>query len=331
MKLKILILILLSAFLGYSGVWVFLSMNVGLFLEKASENLKEQGMTFAYSDYSVSGYPFRLEVTMENVSFHFQNGPLSYQLDFKTMQGVTHPWNLSHIIIFPENTNAVLKLGQKRQISFLPEKTSISFSSSGEDNYRLSMVMEKVRVSSTLEFETPDFYETFSTHIRKEPHSETGPTPLLEPNLLEIAFDGTLAGNKRFLISSSFRGQDVPKMTAIDLANWRDNGGTFEIVDFEYKNQTSTISGSGSFTLDENFKPLGSFGFKGASNQALIDFFQEAGLLEASQANLLNTFLATMPPPAEGEEAMSLSVSAQGGFLTLGPARLIEIDSVIQE
>lgn len=329
MKLKFIFVFLLAPIFGYSSYWFYLSINTGVFLEKAAEELSTQGITFEYTNFSVSGFPYRLEVTLEDVFIRFQNGPLSTQLVAEKMAGIVHPWNFSHIILLPDNSVTTFAMGPNKQVVLRPEKTSISFISLKEDEYRLSMAMEKVGVVSNFYFPVPAYFETFSTHIRKEPGKEEGTSSLLEPRLLEIAFDGSFPGATNFVVSFSFRGEEVPKMTYQSLATWRDNGGTFEIDSFNYQAGENSISGSGSFTLDEDLKPLGSLGLEGVSNLALLNFFENTGILGAQEVLFLRTFLATMPN--QNGKSMPLSLSIQDGFLTLGPARLTEVGSIIQE
>lgn len=329
MKLRFIFIFLLAAIFGYSSYWFYLSLNAGVFLKQATEDLGNQGITFEYADYSVSGFPYRLEVKFEKVLIRFENGPLSTQLVADRMEGIIHPWNFSHIILLPENSVTTFALGSNKQVTFRPEKTSISFIALKEEGYRLSMAMEKVRVNSNLDFPVPAYFETFSAHIRKQPGKAAVSSSLLEPRLLEIALDGTLPDATHFGVASSFRGQEVPKWNRPGLTAWREKGGTFEIDSFNYQAGENSISGSGSFTLDENLKPLGSLGIEGVSNMALLNFFEKTGMLGPGEASFLRNFLETIQN--QGGKSMPLSLSIQGGFLTLGPARLAEVGPIIQE
>jgi Uncharacterized protein conserved in bacteria (DUF2125) len=329
MKLKFIFVFLFAAIFGYSSYWFYLSLNAGVFLEQAAEDLGNQGITFEYADYSVSGFPYRLEVTLEKVSILFENGPLSTQLVAERMEGIIHPWNFSHIILLPENSVTTFALGLNKQVTLKPEKTSISFISLKDEGYRLSTAMEKVGVSSNLDFPVPAYLETFSAHIRKEPGKKAVTSSLLEPRVLGMAFDGTFPDATRFIVVTSFRGEEVPKLTRQNLTAWRDRGGTFQIDSFNYQADKNSISGSGSFTLDENLKPLGSLGLEGVSNMALLNFFEKTGMLGPGEVSSLRTFLGTIPN--QDGKSMPLSLSIQGGFLTLGPARLAEVGSIIQE
>lgn len=329
MKLKFIFAFLFAAIFGYSSYWLYLSLNAGVFLDQAAEDLSNQGINFEYADYSISGFPYRLEVNLEKVSIHFKNGPLSTTLVAEEMTGIVHPWNFKHIVLLPENTEATFKMGAGKQMILKPEKTSISFNSLNNESYRLSMAMEKVAVQSSFDLPLPSYFETFSAHIRKEKNKTEVASSLLEPRLLEMAFDGTFPDTTRFSIISSFRGKEVPKLTQPDLRAWGEDGGTFEIDSFNYQTGENTISGSGSFTVDENLKPLGSLGLEGVSNLALLDFFEGTGMLAPQETNYLRNFLETMPND-EGNK-MPLSLSIQGGYLTLGPARLTEFGPIIQE
>lgn len=331
MKLKVIVAVLISALIGYTGFWVFLFLNIGPFLDRATENLAANGVFVEYDDYSVSGFPYRIEVEFVNFSFRFENGPLVTRIEAPKMTAVTHPWKLGHFIFFPETSAMVFALGPKRRLNISPQTTAVSFVDERERGYRLSLVMEEVDLDSTFDFPVSDTFKNLSLHIRKETQTRGQNEPLFEPKLLEIALEGTLPDETRFNLVSSFRGEEVPKLTADGLRTWRDRGGTLELDSFQYHQAARTISGSGSFTLDEAFRPLGSFGLEGVSNEILLAFFEKTGLLKPAQSAEIKTFLESMPAGGQEAPEIVLSLSAQGGILTLGPAKLMDIDPVIRE
>lgn len=328
MRLKVIGLVLLSGLLAYSGYWIFLSMNAGVFLDEAKPGLANHGVVFNYEKFSVSGFPYRLELRFEKPVMEFRNGALSYKIEAKTMVAVTHPWSLNHFILFPEKASAIFAVGQNREISLFPEKTSISLSGLKEDEYRVSIVMEDVDLTSNFEIPKPGRFKTLATHIRKVPKSKGSEVPLFEPKLLEIVFEGETAKGRKFLLSSAFLGQDVPEVSRPGLEAWQQEGGTFEIEEFTFAEEADTVIGNGSLTLDEDLRLQGTVGLKGPP-VAMLSLFEQSGLITPLESGVLQGLISSLPQIEENE--ISLPLTFQGGYFLVGPLPVLEIDPIIRE
>jgi len=331
MKLKPISFILLAGLMGYVGYWYFLSLNTDIYLEKMAERLAQQGAAFEYASYEVSGFPYRLVLTFENPVFKFQNGPLEIVVNSTKMDVIAQPWNLSHIIFFPEDTEIQLSYAAKT-MTLKPEHLGFSFHDLGGDRYRLSSEFTGVEISSNLETGVPVKLDTMAFHLRKEIQEIQEAEGLFEPKLLELGLSGTRGKEFSFEVTSSFRGQEVPEMTRPALEVWRNHGGTFEIDKLQISQFGQTFEGAGSFTLDNQFRPLGVFSIEGASPKEILKFFTANRWIGETDAVLVGSFIDTLPKDANGNDFIfPLAFSIQEGFLTLGPARLKEIGPIIPE
>ena len=331
MRLKPISFILLAGLMGYFGYWYFLSLNTDIYLEKVAERLAQQGAVFEYASYEVSGFPYRLVLTFENPVIRFQNGPLEILVEGTTMDVIAQPWNLSHIIFFPENPEIRLSYAAQ-EITLKPEHLGFSIYDLGAGGYRLSSEFTGVEISSFPETGTLVKLDTMAFHLRKEIQEIQEAEGLFEPKLLELALSGTRGKELSFEVTSSFRGQEVPELTQSALEVWRNQGGTFEIDKLQISQLGRTFEGAGSFSLDNRFRPLGVFSIEGVSPKEILSFFTANSWIEEKDAVLVGSFIATLPKDANGNDLiLPLAFSIQEGFLTLGTARLKEIGSIIPE
>lgn len=331
MRLKLISFVILSGLMGYGGYWYFLSLNTDIYLEKVAERMAQQGAAFDFSSYEVSGFPYRLVLTFENPVFKFQNGPLEIVVKSTKMDAIAQPWNLSHIIFFPENPEIRLSYAEKI-MTLKPEHLGFSIYDLGGGGYRLSSEFTGVEISSNPETGMPVKLDTMAFHLRKEIQENLEAEGLLEPKLLELALSGTRGKEFSFEVTSSFRGQEVPELTRPALEIWRNQGGTFEIDKLQISQFGRTFEGAGSFTLDNRFRPLGVFSIEGASPKEILEFLTANRWIEETDAVLVGSFIDTLPKDANGNDfILPLAFSIQEGFLTLGPARLKEIGPIIPE
>jgi len=330
MRLKLLFAVLISALFGYSAFWFFLSGSTEVFLENAKADFENRGVQFDYSGFETSGFPFRLVTTFQNPALDFKNGFLEVRFDAPGLETVTHPWSLGHFVAFSEGARATMQFGSARDPLVLSAaKTSISLSAQSTEAYRLSMIFENATATSGQVFPFPENWQTFGVHLRKTPNPEGGDEALFEPRQLEMFFEGKTRGGDTFTLNSSFRGDFVPKLTSEGLRQWQQSGGTLEVEGFEFSSLAGKVWATGSLTLDDEVRPLGSVGLKGKSPGALLAFFEGAGLIGPVETALLQAFFEMLPDQPESLPEIGLTL--QDGYLMLGPLQLVKYGPIIPD
>jgi len=332
MRLKLIVIILLSGFLGYSTYWAFLSFNSETFIAKARQDLKASGVDFQYTSYEVSGFPYRLVLTFDEPKFSFKNGPLGFELEAKQMEAIAQPWNLSHFIFFPTDATIGLSyLGRTdKKVTLNPATLGFSIHTLGGGNYRLSAELKNIVLTSNLDLILPKEFPNMEFHLRKRPVEKTPDGNLLEPRLLELAIAGKTGSNLTFQVSTSFRSQDVPALTREGLAAWRDQGGTLELEQLEIADGRTFLKGSGSLTVDSNLIPLGVISIESETWEQTLSFFHENDWLDEEGVISVKDVLEAVPEPKDGG-GLPLALTLQDGYIHLGPLRLGEINPIIPE
>jgi len=329
MKLRAIVLMLVSGLFGYSGYWFYVSGNSDIYLEKTQADLAQQGVTFEYSSYQVTGFPYRFVLDFENPVFRFQNGPLQFEFSAPQMEAIVQPWNLSHLVIFPNEALIKIRssLNNTNEIIIKPAKLGLSINSLGDGAYRLSSELTDISLVTLPDLHLPTKFENVSFHLRKQPMVVVENEDLLEPKLLEIAIDGITKTQNTFQLNFSFQGKEIPEATISGLTLWRDQGGTLEIEQAQFSNESVALKFSGSLTLDDKLRPLGALSLT-LEKSALTYYLMLNTRLANEDKKAVEDFIKTIPVT---DGSISLPLTLQDGSVYLGPVRLKEIAPVIQE
>lgn len=130
----------------------------------------------------------------------------------------------------------------------------------------------------------------------------------------------TLSGT----IAASLMGKPPPGPLPQSIASWRDEGGTIELSDVDVISGGVAVKGSGTVSLDGEMRPIGA----GTANFRGIDQALErliaGGQMSARDLPLAKlAFNALAKPDAKtGALTLTLPVTAENGFLFIGPIKV---------
>jgi hypothetical protein len=335
MRLKVIALVLVGLLLGYSAYWIYLAQHADTYLRQLVTALAQtNGIALNYDSYRVSGYPYRLVLTFQNPVLTYRNGPLTADMAADELDAILEPWNLDHAILMSASSRTTIAFGTGEPTRFVlaPETLSLSVHAGGANALRVSVIWNKVRVESNAGAWVPADLGTLEFHLRKLKPSPDGKGQLFEPKALDLVLRAAEAPTGSLGTTLAFRGRDVPRVTRSELGPWRDQGGTLEVESFDLEGENVHVAASGSFTLDEDFRLLGAVDIKGISREDLANLFVAKGWMTTDQAGEFLSFYATLPPAAvpEGGES-AISITAQDGWLSLGPVRFEPIGPVVTE
>lgn len=333
MRLKVIALVLLGLLLGYSGYWVYISQHTDAYLRNLATSLAQNnGITINYDSYRVTGFPYRLVLTFQNPSLIYRNGPLTAEMTAGTLEAVLQPWNLSHVILMSESSRTKVSFGAGNPKQFLlePGTFSLSVHSGGENALRVSASWANVALSSNTGPWVPPRLASLEFHLRRLKTDGVEEGQLLEPKALELALRAEAADGGVLAANLAFHGREVPHVTRNGLGPWRDQGGTLEVETLTLEGPGLHVAGSGSFTLDEEFRLLGAVDVEGVSRDALAAEFVENEWMTPENAGEFLDFYSSLPPDAMPEGAdNAFSITAQDGWLSLGPVRFEPIGPVV--
>jgi hypothetical protein len=346
MRLKPLISILIAAFAAYAGYWYYLAYYAEDRVREMARNLARSGLEFDYQQLDISGFPYRLVLDFQNVEVTYRDGPLRLDWSGPSLQGILQPWQPGHAVLFAQDSLIGISYRTERTsaVTIEPGLLSLSLRSTERDGDRYSLVLEDSRVQALSGSAGEFFAERAEIHFRSRRLPPAGATAsgLVEPVLAEISLSvsglGTGPGSGRdetamidqFTIDLLPRGRFFPRLTTYSLAAWRDAGSTMDIGKITAGWGKVRVEGDGSVTLDGDLQPLGAISLRTSDPDGLLEKMTGAGWIssrdrhDAAQAIELFRSLAAPGLP------VALSISLQGGAITMGPVVLAEFGPLVK-
>ena len=74
MPLKPVLTVLIGALAAYSGYWYYISQNAEGYLREKAKAWSQAGLDLEFDDAEVSGFPYRLVITLSEPKFTYTNG-----------------------------------------------------------------------------------------------------------------------------------------------------------------------------------------------------------------------------------------------------------------
>lgn len=108
---------------------------------------------------------------------------------------------------------------------------------------------------------------------------------------------------------------------------WRDSGGTVEISHLDVHSGEVDMKGSGTLALDSDLRLIGAVSVIVQDYDLALDKLVATGRVAEKDATLARLMLATMAQadPATGKPMLNVPLSAQDGWMYVGPVRLIHL------
>lgn len=345
MRLKPLIYILVAAFAAYSGYWYFLAYSAENRVQTMARDLARSGLEFDFQELNTSGFPYRLVLDFTNVEISYRDGPLRLDWSGPLLQAVMQPWQPGHAVLFAEDSLIGISYRTRKTsaVTIEPRLLSLSLRSTDRDGDRYSLVLEDSRIQSLSGSARETFAERTEIHFRSRQLQTPGATTsgLVEPVMAEISFtiDGLRPSSGRsrnqkalidqFSINLLPRGRFFPRLTAYSLAAWRDAGSTMDIGKIAARWGKVRIDGDGSLTLDGDLQPLGAISLRTSNPDGLLENMAGAGWISASDRQDASGAIELFRSLAAPGSPVALSISLQGGAITMGPVVLAEFGPLV--
>ncbi|MDY0881358.1 DUF2125 domain-containing protein [Dongia soli] len=148
-----------------------------------------------------------------------------------------------------------------------------------------------------------------------------GPTELLPGPILQAGLRGTIRGP----LEAAADDQAAHSVTEI-LTRWRDIGGVVDVARFDFAQGPLSLTGSGTFALDQNLQPLGASKVTATGLGELIDLMIARGQIVGKDAQTAKMVVAGLAKPGtNGRPEVTLSFSIQDSIVSFGPLRLMRL------
>jgi hypothetical protein len=121
-----------------------------------------------------------------------------------------------------------------------------------------------------------------------------------------------------------------PGVLADSLAGWRDDGGTVEIDTLALDWPPFGLSGKGTLALDRRLQPMLASQCTMSGLPEAVDALVRAGSVRPSDANMAKLVLGLlMKPGPEGVKVLDIPLSIQDSRLSIGPVALLKVPDLV--
>ncbi len=315
MKPKALVGLIAGGIIIYSGLWYSMGLNAERQIVERLNHLRENGASIRHSPPELTGFPYRLEITLKDLSIKANN--FNWQAEAASATAIGHVWSPDHWF---------LRL-KRSEIKALDDAVSISSDDTlssirwGDDR-TMHVGIDLSSSKAAGDFLSPQGIEAEKAelHLIIPPTNHEVNKSLLSP----LVFKGALRIAKthgqnadypalnRGEILFALHGTGLNSWSERALAEWRDTGGTLEITAASIHWGNSELEGNASLSLDESLRPLGAATVTLKNAAPMLKNFKKLGLL----SNRPN------------QDSGIISVMAQSGKLTANGQVIAKLKSV---
>ncbi|MFN4310263.1 MAG: DUF2125 domain-containing protein [Ferrovibrio sp.] len=326
--------LIVGALLGYYVLWSHLADQVAAQANAWIESQRRQGRSVAYDGWRLWGFPYRLSLTVTNLTWRDPNSPLDWQVGATELTAHLQFWDLHHAIFeLPGRQRLAWREGGvEKTMTLASERFRASLVLDGANSpLRLAAVIDKPDFSG-------DLLQGWSAgklllHARRAGSLPPSADLSLQAEAITLppALDGPLGRDVGQLkLIGNLRGAAYGSSPDSLLASWRDGGGVMDFQTVSLHWGGLKLDGDGSLTLDRQFRPLGAMGGQIRNADAGIDALVAAGKMKAGEAAAAKAALTLVTKrDAKGEPYLPVPLTAQDGKLFLGPVPLFSLAPIM--
>jgi hypothetical protein len=317
-KLQYTGLSLVLAFAAYAGVWHLYSKKFEKHIEEKLVEVQSKGFDVSFDHLKITGFPFGYDVSVTNLEIKrgkvfrtWVDGVITFSAKIWKPQEISSVAGGTHHLEFDD----FVAQGQGfilRSFTIDPMRFEFFY-----DHMVVKSAAKEVLKAKELEFDldfTPkNEADNASLRLRlEELETDQLKDSPLGPKIEHVILDAGLKGK-------------VEGDTNLERAkSWYNNDGVLDVKEFSFQWGETTANGDGTFTLDENLQPLGSFSAAFTGLNEAVDAYEKAGQLDKRKATMLKAGFNLFHSAAGSK----ISVTLQNRKLSLGAISLVEIPEI---
>jgi hypothetical protein len=330
------VILLLLVAVVYPAYWFFAADRVEKQFGLWVAALKADGYTVAHGEAAVSGFPgiITLSVAKPDLAapagaWRWQGGAVAlkmqpwnwwrYRVEFPGRHTLHYadPETLLPMQAVPENAAMVVRITGKGRFAEgeLAVQSLRALNAAGGAVMTLGTVWGQLAQPGTAEED-----------------GAAAPTATLSVTIddmkLPAAAKGPLGGDvKRLQLAADWQGPLPRDWTREGLDEWRRASGTVEARWLNIHWGPLDLRARGTMALDQELRPLGALTADIRGFSETLDALERARMLKtvAAAAARIAFNVMAKPAPKSGEKVLTVPVSAQDGFLQVGPLQLLRL------
>jgi hypothetical protein len=301
MKPKALVGLLAGGIILYSALWYSMGLNIERQIVEQLNHFREKGIIVKHSPPALSGFPYRLQITLSDVSLKAKN--FDWQASAKTATAIGHLWTPDHWFLRLGGAD-VTALDGALSLASNDSLSSIVWSDGGA--LQIGIDLSSAKASGKMLGANSIKASKAELHLIIPPSQDLSSGNLLSPLIFKGALrianatsgDAGYPPFDRGEILFALHGAGLSEWSKNALKNWRDIGGTLEITALSTQWGKSELDGSASLTLDEALRPLGAATVTLKNAEALLNNLKKLDLI-SEQPNPENGIISLMAQSGE--------------------------------
>ncbi|TDP48919.1 DUF2125 domain-containing protein [Zavarzinia compransoris] len=343
-------LFVLLAVGAWTGFWFYLAGKVRDGIDAWVAQQEAQGIQVAYTDLSISGYPYRIEVVAQDITVAGPNLPGKGALAVPRLTVLSLPWN-PRLVVAGIEGEVLFRWtdpkGAEQRATYKAASTGISvgFADGKPDRFAFSGDRPVVTATTLAAPVTAKVFEIHARRLDGGAAPAAGGAAPTAPLLGELAIDGEAirlppdARNPlgpeidRLALTVGLAGPLPPVAPGQNLRTivdaWARGGGTVELTRGEVKWGSLNLTLTGSFAVDREMRPMGAISGRIGGLEPLIDAAVAEGRLNDGQARSIKQALGAIGFIARDQEGrVPVSATLQDGRIMVGPVPVGELQPI---
>lgn len=327
---------LLLVAVGYGIYWYFAAQALEEGIARWVAERRAEGYRISVAEPRIGGFPFRLTAEIEAPSVEAPPEAGAWRWQGPRIAGSAAPWNPLRIDLTMPGRHALSGAIVGRALTLDAD--------AGVANGRVEL--DRAGRLEAVELMLADLAVTDGAENRITVEAANLTTTLRDPsssgglvdfdlsltNLVLPADDPPPLGREidRIEAEGTLLGMIPPGPPAQALRAWRDAGGTLQAHRLEIAWGPLTLAADGTFALDQAMQPLGAMTATVSGYGETIDRLVAADIIRPRDGSIAQVILAAMSRPSEngGRPEIRVPLTAQNGYLSIGPVRLIPLPPI---
>ena len=331
--------LIMFAVIGAGTIWWFFASSLGeRQLASAQQRLADKGYVLKYSSVERSGYPFRLEWLLQDVSVQAEAADSDGEQPAargtaETIQFSANLWSPQRLAyqVGGRHVWVIDSRGQAGLIEVTIEQTTGTVRpQDSAPGWFLDADLAEIVAQSEMPSAPPLLIGAANAEMRM-PRSMDAMAVNLRVHDVTLPRDDGLG---RAVQEAAMRAiiDPLPRgFEAEDLQAWQGAGGSVSIEDANLKFGPVEGSAGGVVGLDESLRGRGNVTLRLREPKKLIAAGVDAGWIQGQQQQMLNLAMGLFSRRSEsGKPEVSLPLSLREGGLWIGPLRLMDLPPVVQ-
>ena len=318
----------------YSAYWHYLARSAPKLVHEYTEAWRRQNIEANFSQVNVSGYPYRLEVSLDDIEARFATNLNHVALAMPNVKLTAHPWNLKHWVgVSRAPSHTMIGLGERALgVEVGRSRASLVL---GEQmrTERFSLEMNDV-VLQSVSGQASGALDQLQVHLRNPPLAALSQEIGVLADNVRVRNIGTAQQSfdiDGLVMEAKLSGPALVGWDVASLNRWRAGGGILEIQNLQVSAGGLGVVFSGTIALDALFRPIGAGTVVIDGYRELLETFYSSGLINnlAKAAAILTLDLLSTMSEETGQRSVEAPISVQDGVLSVGPVALMEVSPFI--